>query len=225
MQPVTEADARGGTLDKRISLGLYVLAVVLILVYHEKLLAVLRHMEPGAGALIIMFLAAVAISLFPVIPFGLVAGIIGATFGFWIGGWINVAASTVGAALMFLAVRSGISKQGRSYIERIGLLRSFNQLMERNAFTAVLIGRMIPIVPAVAINAYAAMLSIPLRTFMVATVLGKLPVMFLFAYVGEQLLQDWTRIPVVLLLYAVYVAGIYGIHRVVERCQSRRGRT
>jgi len=69
------------------------------------------------------------------------------------------------------------------------------------------------------------MLSIPLRTFMVATVLGKLPVMFLFAYVGEQLLQDWTRIPVVLLLYAVYVAGIYGIHRVVERCQSRRGRT
>ncbi|MEW9104606.1 MAG: VTT domain-containing protein [Paenibacillus sp.] len=225
MQPEAGADARGGTLDKRISLGLYVLAAVIILMYHEKLLAMLRHLEPGTGTLVILFLTAVAISLVPVIPFGVVAGIIGAAYGFWIGGWINVAASTLGAAFMFLAVRCRMSKQGRQAMERIHLLRSFNQLMEHNAFAAVLIGRMIPIIPAVAINAYAAMLAIPLRTFMVATVLGKLPVMFLFAYVGEQLLQDWTRIPVVLLLYAVYVAGIYGIHRVVERSRTRRSRT
>lgn len=212
-------------MDKRISLGLYVLAAVLILMYHEKLLVLLRHLEPGAGTLIILFLAAVVISLIPMIPFGVIAGIIGAAYGFWIGGWINVTASTLGAAFMFLAVRSGMSKQGRQAMERIRLLRSFNQLMENNAFAAVLIGRMIPIIPAVAINAYAAMLSIPLRTFMAATILGKLPVMFLFAYVGEQLLQDWTRIPVVLLLYAAYVAGIYGIHRVAERSRSRRSRT
>lgn len=206
-------------MGKWITMSVYIVAATGIFIYREEVLAWATGVRSAGDAAMMlnMFLAAALISLFPVIPFGIVGGMIGATYGIWTGGLLNMAASTLGAAVMFLAVRRGFAEQGTRYLQRIAPLQKLNGIMEQNPVMTVLIARTVPILPAAAINIYAALMSLPFLSFLLATALGKLPVMLVFAFVGEQLLEDWTHVPIVLLIYAVYLAGVYALHRLALR--------
>jgi uncharacterized membrane protein YdjX (TVP38/TMEM64 family) len=87
----------------------------------------------------------------------------------------------------------------------------FTALMERNArFFAVLIARLIPFVPAAFVNVYTAISRMRFGTFMAATLIGKIPVMFVLAIIGDQLLSDvgnvlWTSLIYVVFLFAVFL--------------------
>ncbi|MCM3341482.1 VTT domain-containing protein [Paenibacillus sp. MER TA 81-3] len=209
-------------MGKWITVAMYLLVAAGVFNYREEVLAWVAGVQSAGDVTMMleMFLAAALISLFPVIPFGIVGGMIGATYGLWTGGLLNMAASTLGAAVMFLAARYGCAERGRRYMERIAPLQKLNGMMEKNPVMTVLIARTIPILPAAAINIYAALMSVPFISFLVATALGKLPVMLVFAFVGEQLLGDWTRVPMVLLIYAVYLAGVYAVHRLAMRARK-----
>ena len=193
-------------------------AIVFLIGFLEKDVLLDWLSSDSAQLLPYMFLASVFLGLFPVIPFGLFAGMMGAKFGpFW-GAFINWTGSVGSAWLFFLFVRSGYQKTGRDYLTKSPRLALFTRAFEQNAFVAVLFARLIPRIHSPVINIYAAISAIPFTSFALATAVGKIPAMLVFAFLGNQLFHNAQRSLLTLLAYAGFLGFAYLLYR---RWQSR----
>jgi uncharacterized membrane protein YdjX (TVP38/TMEM64 family) len=184
----------------------YLVAIVVIIMNKDPILGWLD--DDRGNNLIFLIGAAVLLAMVPVVPYGVIAGMLGAKYGPLFGGLLNVLISTVAAVLLFLSVRVVFQEQGIRYLAKFKRMDKFTKLMERNAFLAVLTARLLPFVPAVAVNVYAAISRMKVGPFVVATLIGKIPVMFVFAVIGDQLLSSlrnvfWTSFIYMLFLSAV----------------------
>jgi uncharacterized membrane protein YdjX (TVP38/TMEM64 family) len=198
----------------------YLVAIVVIIMNKDPILGWLD--DDRGNNLIFLIGGAVLLAMVPVVPYGVIAGMLGAKYGPLFGGLLNVFISTVAAVLLFLSVRVVFQKQGIRYLAKFKRMDKFTKLMERNAFLAVLTARLLPFVPAVAVNVYAAISRMKVGPFVVATLIGKIPVMFVFAVIGDQLLSSlrnvfWTSFIYMLFLSAVYL--IYWFFR--KRADSK----
>lgn len=109
----------------------------------------------------------------------------GFLFGTVQGAALVVVGATIGASIVFLAVRYALADLLRAYAGRwLGKLQAgFN----RNAFSYLLVLRLAPIFPFFAINIATAFLDVRTRTFVGATLLGIIPACFVYASVGAGL--------------------------------------
>lgn len=131
---------------------------------------------------IFTYVVVVAISV-PGAVFLTLAG--GFLFGIVAGTTYVVIGATIGAILLFLAIRSALgvwlSKRASGWIA----------LMEtgfkENAFNYLLTLRLIPLFPFWLVNIVPALLNISLRTFALATFLGIIPGSFVYVLVGNGL--------------------------------------
>lgn len=199
----------------------YIAAAIVLLLYKDPLVHWMK--DADASEIPVFIGVAVIIALVPVVPYGVIAGVIGFKYGPVWGGFINVAGSTIAALLMFLMVRYVFQEQGRHWLEKWGAVNRFVMLMENNAFIAVLIARLIPIIPAAAVNVYSAISRIRPGTFMLATVLGKIPVMFVFAIIGDQLFKSWTYAGLTALIYGLFLFGVYLLYRTWQARRKNSG--
>lgn len=200
----------------------YAAAVVAIVLYKDPLLHWLNEDSPDN--LIWLFGIAVLLALVPVVPYGIVAGLLGAKYGPFFGGFLNVMSSTIAAALLFLSVRAVFQEQGLRMIAKSKRMDRFTALMERNAFLAVLIARLIPFVPAAAVNVYTAISRMRFAVFLAATLLGKIPVMFVFAVIGDQLVTDWRNIGWTSLVYLAFLSVVFVLYRQLRRRSGGRAK-
>ncbi|NGQ95929.1 TVP38/TMEM64 family protein [Brevibacillus sp. SYP-B805] len=198
----------------------YVIVTILAILYKEPLLAWLQRGE--TSQIPVMMLLAVFLALFPVVPYGVVAGAMGSKYGPLIGGLINVTGSAVASILVFFLVRYVFAEQGRAYLSRYRRLDQFTRLFERHPFFSVLIGRLIPIIPAVALNLYSAFSRIRAFPYIMATILGKIPVMIVFAIIGEKLFVDRGSLPVVIVIYLLFLALVFYVYREWTRRMRKR---
>lgn len=197
----------------------YLITIVFVIFNQETIIAWLQKGGDVADIPYVLLLATF-LALVPVIPFGVIGGIAGVKYGLWLGGLINVASSTLAAVIMFAAVRYVFSARGRQYLMRQKSLHQFTLLVEKNAFLSVLIGRLIPVLPSAAINIYAALSKIPFMSFLSATVLGKIPVMLVFAFVGDNAFEDIASSIYALGIYAGFLLIVYVGYRI--RLSSQR---
>ncbi|WP_432777087.1 TVP38/TMEM64 family protein [Brevibacillus gelatini] len=168
----------------------------------------------------LMFLASVILGLFPVIPFGLFAGMMGAKFGPIWGAFINWTGSVGSAWLFFLFVRYGYQQTGRHYLAKYPRLALLTRAFEQNAFVAILFARLIPFIPSPVINIYAAISAVRFPTFALATAIGKIPTMLVFALLGDQLFHNAQRFLLTILAYA----GFLGIAILLYRIWQSRSK-
>ncbi|MUT68350.1 TVP38/TMEM64 family protein [Paenibacillus sp. NEAU-GSW1] len=201
-----------------LSLG-YILSIVAIILYKEPILQCLQ--DDQADNFTLLFGGAVLFALIPIIPYGVIAGIIGVRYGpFW-GGLFNVLSSTIAAALQFLMVRFVFQEQGIRLLDKFKRVDHFTRLVEQNAFFAVLLARLLPFVPAVAVNVYSAISRMQFSTFAAATLIGKIPVMFVFAFVGDQLLTDVGNVFWISLIYMLFLLFVYLCYRWIRKREGR----
>jgi len=78
--------------------------------------------------------------------------------------------------------------------------------------------RLLPVVPQTAVNIYAGMTYTPFWVFMVATAIGKMPAILVFAYAGA---QAETSIWMSLLILVGYLA-VMGLVLLLFRFRSRK---
>jgi uncharacterized membrane protein YdjX (TVP38/TMEM64 family) len=138
-----------------------------------------------AAAVAIAFLVYVASTAFS-LPGGLVLSLtMGFIFGRWVGTVIVVFAATVGATILFLAARYIFADALRKRLGTIG--EKINAGFTENAFSYMLFLRLVPAFPFFLVNLAPAFTSIPLRTFVLATLIGIIPGTFVFVNLGETL--------------------------------------
>tara|TARA_R110002110_G_scaffold70800_4_gene189529 strand:- start:3091 stop:3834 length:744 start_codon:yes stop_codon:yes gene_type:complete len=131
---------------------------------------------------VVAYIVIVAFSL----PAGLVATLTGGfLFGTVFGGLLAVTAATIGATAIFLAARTALGDALRA---KAGpRVKRVEQGFGENAFSYLLVLRLVPLFPFFLVNLAPAFLGVPLRTYVAATFVGIVPATFVFASLGNGL--------------------------------------
>ncbi len=109
----------------------------------------------------------------------------GAVFGTLLGTVYAVIAATIGAAMAFLATRYLLRD---AIISRFGAnLETLNRELETRGFNYLLFLRLVPLFPFFLINLAAGLTRLPLRVFVLGTVVGIVPGGFVFVNAGASL--------------------------------------
>ncbi len=137
------------------------------------------HLFLAGGLFTLVYAVATAISV-PGALFLTIAG--GLLFGTVLGTALTVLGATAGATILFTAARStfGSALRGRAggWVDRMA------EGFRGNAFSYLLVLRLVPLVPFFVVNLVPAFLGVPLRTYIIATFIGIIPGAFVYASVG-----------------------------------------
>lgn len=109
----------------------------------------------------------------------------GFVFGGWLTGLYVVVGATLGATLIFLAARYAFADLFRARAD--SSLAKMEDGFRKNAFSYLLVLRLVPLFPFWLVNLVPALLDVKLRTYVIATFLGIIPGTFVYAYVGAGL--------------------------------------
>ena len=107
----------------------------------------------------------------------------GFLFGTWFGGIAAVLGATLGATAVFLAARTAFGDSLRAKAQ--GHLEKMSQGFERDAFSWLLVLRLVPLFPFFLVNLVPAFTKISLSNYVVATFVGILPGTFVYASIGR----------------------------------------
>ncbi len=109
----------------------------------------------------------------------------GLLFGVWLGAMLSVIGATAGATILFLIARTSL---GTALRARAGpWLHRLEAGLREDAFSYLLILRLVPLLPFWLVNLVPALLAVPLRVFALATFLGIIPGTLIYAGVGNGL--------------------------------------
>ncbi|MFQ5704507.1 MAG: TVP38/TMEM64 family protein [Gemmatimonadales bacterium] len=114
----------------------------------------------------------------------------GAVFGFWGGSLLNSLGANLGASAAF-----GLSRAlGRDGVEALvgGRIEGLNKATEQHGFLALLVLRLIPLVPFNALNFGSGLTAMRWRDYVLATVLGILPGTLVYTFFADALVQGST---------------------------------
>lgn len=165
----------------------------------------------------VVFLFVVLLALIPGVPFGIIGGIIGAKYGMVWGSVINIVASTIAAAIFYYLSRYLFQAWGMALLVKSEAFQRWNKYIKDREFWSILFARIIPVVPAVLINLYAGVFRLSIKPFLLATLLGKIPVMFVFAYVGDNIWSGARQWIGVLITYTFFLLIVYCIYRLYTK--------
>jgi uncharacterized membrane protein YdjX (TVP38/TMEM64 family) len=143
---------------------------------------VAEHAVLASLLYVAIYAAVVAASL----PGGAVLTVTGGFLFGAIAGTLHVVlAATLGATLLFLIARTAFGDALRA---RAGpFLKKMEAGFQENAFSYLLVLRLIPLFPFFIVNLVPAFLGVPLRTYVLATLIGIVPGSFVYASVGAGL--------------------------------------
>lgn len=135
---------------------------------------------------VVVYMAGYALAVALSLPISAVLTLAGGfLFGLWLGTAYVVTAATLGAMILFLAARSAM---GQGLRGRAGpAVARMEQGFRDNAMSYLLFLRLTPLFPFWLVNLVAAVVGIPLRTFVIATFVGIIPASFVYASVGNGL--------------------------------------
>jgi len=150
---------------------------------HLELEALVKaHPLAALGAYVLTYTLVVALSLPAALVMTLTGGLL---FGAWVGGGAAALGCTLGAAILFLICRTAA---GDVLKARAGpTAAKIEAGVRRDAFSYILILRLVPVMPFWLANLALGLIDIPFATFVFASFLGILPVSIIYAGLGSSL--------------------------------------
>ena len=135
-------------------------------------------------AFVVGYAALVAFA-FPAASIVTLAG--GFMFGWLIGGSLAVIGATIGATALFLAARHAFGDVLRR--KAGGAVKRFADGFRDDAFAYLLVLRLTPLLPFLAVNIAPAFFDVKTRTYIVSTFLGIIPGAMVYAFLGSGINQ------------------------------------
>lgn len=165
-------------------------AVVLALILGTPDIAAMRSRVDAAGPWgPILFVTLYAgLSLIP-FPKALLTAAGGALFGLWAGAGLSLAGALVGAVVSF-----GLGRLlGRDAVDRLirGRLARVDALLADHGLAAVLVVRLVPILPFTAINYASGLSSVKFRHYVLGSAVGMVPGSLAYAALGSYGTKPW----------------------------------
>ncbi|NBV62389.1 MAG: TVP38/TMEM64 family protein [Rhodobacteraceae bacterium] len=152
----------------------------------ETLLALRdSHYEATVAGFVALYVLIVAFSL----PGATIATLTGGfLFGTWVGTVVNVSAATLGAVVIFSAVRLGFGTGLAARMENSpGLVGRIKHGIDTNQWSMLFLIRLVPAVPFFVANIVPALVGVPLVRFAISTFFGIIPAGLVYTSVGAGL--------------------------------------
>lgn len=178
-------------------LGLLILGLILFFAFGLNRYATLDTLRDNREALgqwvaahkalaLLIYIGAYAAMVAFSLPGALAATLTGGfLFGTLLGGMVTVLAATIGATILFMAARTAFGDLLRA--KAGSAIRRMEDGFRENAFSYLLVLRLVPLFPFFLVNLAPAFLGVKLRTFIAATFIGIIPGTFVFASLGNGL--------------------------------------
>jgi len=173
--------------------------------------------KAGAWGPALYFATYVALALIPC-PKALLTAAGGALFGLWAGAGLALSAALVGALVSFAVGRL----LGRDAVDRLtrGRLARVDELLRGHGLAAVLVVRLVPLVPFLAINYAAGLSGVRLRHYVVGSAFGMVPGSLAYAALGAYGTNPWGLAAAVSALVVLVVGGGWWARRLDPRRRS-----
>ncbi|HAV09561.1 MAG TPA: hypothetical protein DEF12_09075 [Rhodobacteraceae bacterium] len=160
---------------------------------HRSTLIDFRDSHYTLSALLFLcaYVAIVAFSL----PGGTLATLTGGfLFGLFPGAVFNIVAATIGAAIIFSAVRAGFGEKLAARLSASeGAVGRLKQGIDANQWEMLLLMRLVPVVPFFMANIVPALVGVTLGPFVITTFLGIIPAGLVFTSIGSGLGEVFAR--------------------------------
>src|SRR3954453_16664542 len=138
-------------MGKRIlSISMLIIIVAIGLLQKDEILALIK--EGGILSLFISMLFVAICVFFPVIPFPVLAGVIGGVFGTAQGVIVSLTGAMAGTMAFFFLCRYGFRDYAQTKLMTKPKIQEYESFINRNSFLAILTCRLIPIIPAPFVN-------------------------------------------------------------------------
>ncbi len=193
-------------------------AIGLALILGTPDIAALRSRVDAAGVWgpAVFFALYAGLALIP-FPKALLTAAGGALFGLWAGAALSLAAALVGAIISF-----GVGRLlGREAVDRLihGRLARVDALLADHGLSAVLIVRLVPLVPFIAINYASGLSGVKFRHYVLGSALGMVPGSLAYAALGAYGTNPWGLAAAGSALIILVVGGSWW----ARRLDARRG--
>lgn len=198
---------------KKVLYLLVLYGAILLVAFHYKDFLLDWLYDSDFSQLPFMFFLSVFLSVIPIIPFTIFAGMMGVKYGIWVGGLINWFGNVGASVIFFLLARYFFTDVFKQYVSRFKGYEKWNRILNKNSFFTVLFARLIIIVPAPVINIGSALSSISFKAYFLATALGEVPSMIIYALLGNQLVISVRTFMYILSLYLGFIIVIWLIYR------------
>jgi uncharacterized membrane protein YdjX (TVP38/TMEM64 family) len=160
------------------------------------------HAGGGSAATIIALLAA---DLFLPIPSSLIMVLSGAAFGVVWGALLSIIGSVGGEWLGFELVRH-YGRRASAKIVGDDEIDRLSRVFARHGAAAVAVTRALPVVMET-MSVVAGLSTMTRRVFLIASLLGTGPIVFVYAYAGAVSRQTGSLVPAIVMLVAVAALG------------------
>src|SRR5213592_4476055 len=118
------------------------------------------------------------------LPGGVLAVGGGFFFGLWWGFLVVFAGNVLAAAISFALTRWTAARWFRRKLSQNPALRALEPAVERESWKIVFLSQLHPLFPTSLLNYFYGLTRIPFRTYMLWASIGRIPGLFLYAYVG-----------------------------------------
>lgn len=189
-------------IKKLLSIIMMIAVIIIGFLHKEAWLEMIKAGGIYSVAFSILLMAACA--FFPVVPFAIIAGMNGAVFGIGNGLMITLSGSMLGTMLLFFLARYGFRDWARKKALKFPKIGEYEGYFNENAFTAVLTGRLIPVIPAIVMNAVCGLSNIKWAVFFAASTLGKIPNALIVSIAGANFGK-----------HKLLSFGIYGVYMMI----------
>lgn len=181
-----------------------ILAIIIAIGFYQKNELLFLIKEGGILSVFISMLFVAICVFFPIIPFTVLGGIIGAIFGISEGALISLTGAMAGTMCFFFLTRYGFRDLAQKLLSKHPKAQEYENFFNRNSFNTILTLRLIPVIPAPLMNAACGLSKVNWLTFFVASTLGKIPNIVLLSFVGASFSKN-----------RLLAFGIYGVYLVI----------
>lgn len=151
--------------------------------------------------ILLQLLMMVTVSIIPFAPIPVLVTLVGTHHSFLIAFCINLLGTLTGSVILYQLSKSMSQRRMKKTLNKFDQLQNFKTLIQTNGFLAVLIGRLVPILPSAGVNIMAGISGVTFIAFATATLLGKIPIILAFSLAGNQLADgNW---------YTLTFVGLY----------------
>ncbi|MEH7073250.1 TVP38/TMEM64 family protein [Neobacillus drentensis] len=167
---------------RTISIGILLVITTIGFFQKDELLHLVK--QGGTISIFISMLLVAICVFFPVIPFPVLAGTIGAAFGTTQGMIVSLTGAIAGTMAFFFLSRYGFRDYAQQKLMHYPKVLEYDEFLKKNSFVAILTCRLIPIIPAPVVNIICGLSHVNWLTFFTASLIGKIPNILLLSYAG-----------------------------------------
>jgi uncharacterized membrane protein YdjX (TVP38/TMEM64 family) len=165
-------------------LSISLLLIVIAIGFYQKdeLLTLIK-----GGGILSIFISMLFVAIcvfFPVIPFPVLAGVIGGVFGTTQGVMVSLTGAMAGTMGFFFLSRYGFRDYAQSKLMNYPKVQDYENFLNRNSFVAILTCRLVPIIPAPVVNIICGLSNVNWLIFFTASTIGKIPNILILSYAG-----------------------------------------